>query len=169
MKKCRLVRFINKKHKGNGDLIASLFVILALTIFSLFFINSIADINTRIQMDQVARKYILRMESEGYLTASDKSSMISDLMQIPSVKAVTDGSDISFSGTTESEVGYGGTIILKFSCPAAVTKYVSPSTHTEGSGDDAVEVADTTTFGGIRRDASTKETYVVTKSSTAKY
>ena len=165
MKTSKLFKFIKKKQKGQGDLIASLFVVLALTLFVFFFINVIADVNTRIQMDQIARKYILRMETEGYLTAEEKTAIKDELMSIPSVAAVTDGADISFAGSTESSVGYGATIILKISCPAATTAYVAPSSHEEGG----VEVADTSTVGGIQRDETTKKVYIITKSSTAKY
>jgi hypothetical protein len=152
----KIKRVITEKKNGQGDLIASLFVILALTLFVFFFINAIADVNTRIQMDQIARKYILRMEAEGKLTSDEMNDMKNELLSIPSVAEVTDGSDIDFSGSTTTAVGYGKTIILKIKCPAATTAYIQPS-------------SDSTVIGGLKRNRDTAKTYVITKSSTAKY
>lgn len=152
----KIKRVITEKKNGQGDLIASLFVILALTLFVFFFINAIADVNTRIQMDQIARKYILRMEAEGKLTSDEMNDMKNELLSIPSVAEVTDGSDIDFSGSTTTAVGYGKTIILKIKCPAATTSYIQPS-------------SDSTVIGGLKRNRDTAKTYVITKSSTAKY
>lgn len=171
MKTLKLKKLLVNKAKGAGDLIASMFVILALTLFVFFFINVIADVNTRIQMDQIARKYILRMESEGYLTAEEESSIKTELLSIPSVKAVTDESGISLDGSTKDPVGYGATLVLKIKCPAATTVYIGPSGQTEDTDGDgeADSSNDASAVGTLKRNKNTAKTYVITKSSTAKY
>lgn len=164
MKTSKFFKFIKKKQKGQGDLIASLFVVLALTLFVFFFINVIADVNTRIQMDQIARKYILRMETEGYLTDEEAAAMKTELCSIPSVGAVATESDIDLTGTTMgSPKGYGATIILDIKCPATTTKYTSPQQ------DDGSIVVEQSSVGSIKRDDTTIKVYRITKSSTAKY
>lgn len=159
MIKSKLKKILTRKEKGQGDLIASLFVILALVFFVYFFINTIADVNTRIQMDQIARKYILYMESAGYLSNDNADSMKAELASIPSVHAaMSDGAVIDLTGTTMSEQGYGKTIVLQISCPAYCTNYV-------GTPPDGSERP--TTFGGLSRNRMVN--YQITKQSTAKY
>ena len=149
-------KLLIKKRKGQGDLIASLFVLLALTLFVFFFIHSIGDVNTRINLDQVARKYILRMESSGSLTAEEMEQIKTECNQIKSVKIATGGSNspikVSYNGTNTS-TGYGGTITLEIRCPVAVTTY-----STEG-----------TFVGKITKNKDNVVEYVITKQSTAKY
>ena len=150
-------KLLIKKSKGQGDLIASLFVLLALTLFVFFFVNSIGDINTRIQLDQIARKYMLRMESAGELTADEMTDIKEECNALTSVSKAT-GGDLSKINVTwnnsEGKKSYGGTITLEIICPAVVTTYKND----EG-----------TFIGTIKRDASTAINYVITKQSTAKY
>ena len=149
-------KFITKKRKGQGDLIASLFVLLALTLFVFFFINSITDVNTRIQLDQIARKYILRMESSGSLTSEEMLAIKQECNNIKSVNIAT-GGDISkikvtWNGTNEARA-YGSEITLKIVCPAVVTTYKDDGTF----------------VGSITRNPEDAIEYVITKQSTAKY
>lgn len=155
----KLKEMLTRKAKGQGDLIASLFVILALTVFVLVYINSIGDIYTRNQLDQVARKYILRMESSGELSNEEETALKQDLMAIKSVKEAvgTDSSRISVVWNNhEGSKGYGSTITLKIECPAIVTNY---NKH-EGNNNDQ------STYGSIN---GKLVTFTVTKQSTAKY
>ena len=143
-----------KKHKGQGDLIASFFVILALTLFVFFFINTIGDVNTRIKLDQIGRKYILRMETSGQLTNEEKEAIRQECMTIPSVKEATNGDAnnilVTFNGDDQQR-GYAKTITLEIVCPAYVTSY------TEGEN----------VVGSIRRNKLIN--YTIRKQSTAKY
>lgn len=156
-------KLILKKRKGASDLIASVFAIFALSVFALFFINTIGDVYTRTRVDQVARKYILRMESAGTLLSSDKTAIENELKQISAVKrAVSAGKTIKITATggggidvcgTGNNAGYGNTITLKIECPAFITSWGTAKNET---------------FGLIKRNQKVT-TYVVEKQSTAKY
>jgi len=151
-----LSKLLKTKNTGSGDLFASLVVLVALTLFCYYFINVIADIDSRIQVDQVARKYILRMESSGELSASERSAMETDLSHIKAVKKAIDAGNapvITWSGNNVAgtRAGYGGTITLSAKVPIYMTTY-DP---------------DTNIMGTIGRD---RLVWVnVTKQSTAKY
>ena len=117
------------KHSGQSDLIASLFVILAMTIFVLFFILAIKDVDTKIQMDQIARKYILRMESSGKLTSEEIKELKKELSNINSVaEAIEAGYEIKVTwNNNQGAKGYGSTVTLKIECPAVTTSYDAKS------------------------------------------
>lgn len=156
-----MIKKLVTKRKGQGDLIASLFVILALTLFVFYYIGSIGDVGTKIQLDSIARKYILRMESAGELSTTDEAALKSDLMKISAVKEAVDmGNSINITWNGDNTAkGYGSTITLLIKCPAVITNYSKGSnTGTGNTGDN---------FGSVNR----KEviTFVVTKQSTAKY
>lgn len=129
-----------KKRAGAGDLFASLVAIMSITLVVFLYINSIADIQLRTQLDQVARKYILVMETEGNLSSEEKTEMKQELLAvspyITDVKVTTTGGN-----------GYGTLVTLKAECKAKVTN-----------------VAD---FGITKRNRVV--TYVIEKQSTAKY
>ena len=148
-------KLIAKKRAGQGDLIASFFVILALTLFVFYFINAIGDVNTRIELDQIARKYILIMEASGGLT-TEQEQMIKN--ECAGVKAVKDriGSNVdeitvTWNDGTQTPRGYGSNITLEITCPAYATSYIE--------GDNIV--------GSIKRNRPVN--YTIRKQSTAKY
>lgn len=95
-----------KKEEGNiGDLMAAGVCILLMTILLVSYIDSIRLINEKAEVNQIARKYILRMETEGVLTESDRLALKTEL-------AEAGVSDISLEGTTVVRVGYGEAITL---------------------------------------------------------
>lgn len=146
---------LKKKKSGQGDLIASLIVIVALATFVLFFINAIGDVNTRIQLDQIARKYILRMEASGELSAADAAAIKDECNKIVNVYKATAGQPSEINVTWNDghgAGGYGSSISLQIKCPALVTGFDGDSTDS--------------TFGMWFK---TKKTYVIKKQSTAKY
>ena len=61
--------------------------------------------NTKMEVSQIARKYILIMETKGCLLEEAKKEMLNELGQI-GLK------DIDITGTTLQPVGYGENIIL---------------------------------------------------------
>lgn len=146
-------KILKKKEAGASDLIASMVVVLALTVFVLFFIHAIGDVETRTRIDQVARKYILRMESTGTLTTDEENAIKAELQNIPSVKqAVGLGGTITVtSNAKNTNAGYGNVITLRIDCPACVTSWNAGGTA----------------FGLVKRNTYT--TYVIEKQSTAKY
>ena len=96
-----------KKCAGNiGDILTTGICILAMTAVMVSYMDSVALIQQKTQVGQIARKFILRMETIGYLTDADRTIMTAELEQA----GVT---EISYAGTTMSEVGYGEPITLK--------------------------------------------------------
>ncbi len=61
---------------------------------------------TKLEVSQVTRRYILRMETKGYLDEGDKSELVAEL-------AALGMSEITLEGSTLSAVGYGETIRLR--------------------------------------------------------
>lgn len=164
-------KLLTRKKRGNGDLICSLFVLLAMTVVVLFFIGSIGHVVIRTQIDQVARKYILRMETAGCLTSSDKTALLADLKNIPAVKQLGDSVDIEIVSPTVDKIdkpqGYGNEVTLTIKCPAMVMAYIPAHDTTVDNGDGTQT---TTKEHGIMGEfGKKKEYFTVTKQSTAKY
>jgi hypothetical protein len=154
-------RLLTKKKKGISDLMCSMFVVLAITVFVLFFVGVISDVNTKIQMDQVARTYMLRMETTGGLTQTEADNLKTALLSIPAVKnsgAKDTDIEIKVNGASPSNstVGYGQTITLVISCPAEVTRF-STVGYSGNKG---------STLGAFFKK---NITYTIRKQSTAKY
>lgn len=149
-------------HKQNGEgttgFVVSYLVISAMAVVMLFFIQVSRDVYTKIQIDQVARAYALRMESVGYLTSEMQTDIKTDLKNIKAVNdSVKKGNEIKLTGSTTSRAPYGDVIKLKIQCPASVAYWV-PSKY-ESSG---IKVF----FGGIRRKS---KVFNVVKETTSKY
>ena len=95
-----------RKRKGNvGDLMISGICILAMTVVMLSYMESVTLIHQKEDVSQLARKYILRMETVGYLTVSDRTALCQELEAM----GVT---GINLEGTTLNEVSYGAPIVL---------------------------------------------------------
>ena len=96
-----------KKQDGNvGDIMAAGLCILGMTVVMFAYINSVSLIHMKAEVGQIARKYILRMETIGYLAGSDSNNLTAELMEIGV-------EDINLDGTTFSPVGYGSAISLR--------------------------------------------------------
>ncbi len=79
--------------------------ILAMCVVLLVFVNCVGTIGQKIAVGQIARKYILRMETVGYLTPQDKENLEQELQEL-----VVENVDLS--GTTMAQVEYGYPITL---------------------------------------------------------
>ena len=96
-----------KKEKGNvGELMISGICLLALTVIMLAYLDSAGLIHQKTQVSQIARKYILRMETVGMLTDTDRIAISNELQAV----GIT---NLRFDGTTLSQVNYGEPIILQ--------------------------------------------------------
>ena len=82
--------------------------ILAMTVVMLSYMECVSLIHGKTEVNQLARKYILRMETVGYLTAEDKTALCQELDSM----GVT---EIDLSGTTLSQTSYGAPIYLQIS------------------------------------------------------
>lgn len=82
--------------------------ILAMTVVVLSYMESVALLHQKAFIGQMARRYILRMETVGYLTEREQTVFIQEL----DAMGVT---EISLEGTTCRKVGYGAEIVLQVS------------------------------------------------------
>lgn len=96
-----------KKEKGNiGELLSSGLCLLAMTMLMLAYLNCVKVLGQKEQVGQIARKYILRMETVGHLTVEDERSLLEELTDVGV-------SDLSLGGTTTWQVPYGEGIVLE--------------------------------------------------------
>ena len=113
MKDFFLHRLKDKKTAGDSTYVAtmvSIFVLVGL-FAALFF--SFVQISAQNKIERTYRQYLLVMETQGYLTSSAKAQMIADLTAL----GLT---NIDLTGTTETEVAYGGTVTLHIEGDLAV-------------------------------------------------
>lgn len=98
---------IKKKHKGSSTLnmIASILVILTVTIIMLAFLYTCQVVSYKENIKQIARGYLLEMETIGYLTPESRTALLQELID-------NDLTNIDLSGTTMTAVGYGNDIVL---------------------------------------------------------
>lgn len=96
-----------KKRKGNiGDFMSAGLCLLALTAVMVAYMGSARLIQKKTEVNQIARKYILRMETMGMLTDADRTALYKEL----EAAGVT---QIRLDGTTLWQVHYGEPIQLQ--------------------------------------------------------
>lgn len=96
-----------RKSKGSLlDFMTVCISVLAMMVVILVYFNLSELMMTKLEISQVTRRYILRMETKGYLDEGDKSALLSEL-------AALGMSEITLEGSTFSAVGYGETIRLR--------------------------------------------------------
>ena len=127
MKKIKSI-FIRKK---KGAVMENMLVMLVGLVFSCAFLviifGAFSGISDKWGMQQTAREYLLIMETEGYLSPMDQAALQEELEHYGLY-------NITFDGTTTSEVEYGSRIYLKISgtyddnilaFAGAISKYTS--------------------------------------------
>jgi len=96
-----------KKQQGSvGDILTTTVCILAMSIVLFAFLDCVGLVQQKLEVGQLARKYILKMETEGCLTASERIRLDSELAQM----GVT---EVDLSGTTLNMAGYGEAVTLR--------------------------------------------------------
>lgn len=96
-----------KRERGSvADIMAAGLCMLAMTVVMLAYIGNAGLINTKASVNQIARKYILRMETTGQLTDADQIALVQELENV----GVT---ELDLEGTTMEPVGYGEMIVLQ--------------------------------------------------------
>ena len=96
-----------RKERGSvGDLMAVGLCVLAMAVMVFSYLDSVRFIQQKMEVGQLARKYILRMETVGMLGSEDEAKLCQELSEI----GVT---DLNLSGTTTWQVGYGEEIVLQ--------------------------------------------------------
>ena len=97
---------MGRKSKGNVmDLVTIGFTILAMSIVVMAYLECTGLMMKKLEISQVSRRYILKMETEGYLTPQSKESLLQELRDLGM-------QEIDISGTTQQPVNYGDAIQL---------------------------------------------------------
>lgn len=95
-----------RRERGSvGDILVTGFYLLAITIVMLAYMGNVRLVYRKSEINQIARKYILRMETAGELTDADYISITRELEAF----GVT---ELSLAGTTMERVSYGDPIVL---------------------------------------------------------
>ena len=96
-----------KKECGNVlDFLTIILTIIAMSILVMVYLECTNLMMKKLEVGQISRKYLLKMETEGYLTEGSKNSLLAELQQA-GVRSV------DISGTTMVPVSYGDTIVLR--------------------------------------------------------
>ena len=97
---------LKRKDKGILDqFLPAIIVIVLLAVLWTGSMISASTIDRSTDIQQVARTYLLKMETDGYLTEENRNLLLSDL-------AALDMEQIDLTGTTVTDVGYGNRIDL---------------------------------------------------------
>ena len=99
--------FIKQKKQASiiENMLVMLLEMIVVCAFLVVIFGAFAGISDKWGMRQVAREYLLIMETEGYLSATDQANLIDELESYGLY-------NISLSGTTVREVEYGDRIYL---------------------------------------------------------
>lgn len=98
---------MKSKSKGNIlDFVSIMITILAMSIMVMAYLECTNLLMKKMEIGQISRKYILKMETDGYLTEQLKGEMLQELY-----RAGLRGIDLS--GTTLHPVTYGDAVFLK--------------------------------------------------------
>lgn len=96
-----------KQERGSiGDIMSAGICMLAMTVLMLSYMDNVRLIHRKTEVSQIARQYILRMETVGYLTEEDRIRLGREL----EAAGVT---ELELAGTTLSPVTYGDIITLE--------------------------------------------------------
>ncbi|MBQ2099869.1 MAG: hypothetical protein II477_02215 [Lachnospiraceae bacterium] len=102
-------KHLKSRQEGSiGDLLSVLLCILGMTTVMIAFLSCVKLVNQKTMVGQLARTYVLRMETVGYLTPEDEAALRNDLAELEIL-------EVSLEGTTRTPVGYGAQITLRIS------------------------------------------------------
>ena len=97
---------LKKKDKGMLEhFLPVLVTILLMTVLWVASMVQASNMDRSAQIQQVARKYMMCMEADGYLTEANKNLLLADLQALVM-------SEISLTGTSFHDVGYGKEVYL---------------------------------------------------------
>ena len=103
--------FIKLKRKASvGDMIVCIFTVLIMSIIICLTIDAYKEINQAASIKAVEREYMLKLETQGYLTTQDLKTLKEALEKIGVV--TTPDSGYSTDGTTIVPANYGHTVKL---------------------------------------------------------
>lgn len=99
-------RWRNRQRGNVANIMVTGIFVLAMTVVMLAFMEDMRLIERKTEVNQLARRYILRMETTGGLSVEDKLELVRELEE----QGVT---GIDLTGTTMGEAGYGAKIVLQ--------------------------------------------------------
>ncbi len=106
-----------KKYGSMMKLLPVLLAMAAMAAVTALYVTYMSDYDKREYADQIAREYILKMETQGYLSEAMKNNLISDLSDA--------GFDsINLQGTTMTKAEYGDEIVLMINAHLETEDYV---------------------------------------------
>lgn len=106
---------MNKKDRGLVDqALGILITVVFITILVLGFVYYSNWITVKNNIDATCRKYMLRMETEGYLSSANRTEMETELENLGML-------NIDLNGTTLIEVPYGAKVTLQVKGIARLT------------------------------------------------
>lgn len=98
---------MKRKSKGNIlDFVSIMITILAMSVMVMAYLECTNLLMKKMEVGQISRKYILKMETDGYLTEQSKGEMLQELTAVGL-------RGIDLSGTTLLPVSYGDAVFLK--------------------------------------------------------
>lgn len=134
---------MQKMKKDNGDtfnsIMPNLLCVVVVCVFTLLFISWIASIEHRQNLNQICRKYILQMESTGYLTAEQQASLISELKNAGMVTVDTHWNEAN--GTTGKQVNYGEEVNLKVTGELEIVDYSQKAWQCTGDNHEPMYIS----------------------------
>ncbi len=109
---CLLAPFFDmrRNHKGMAHQLVP--VLVSALFFACFLViagDILSVVRKRDEINQIARHYLLIMETKGYLPVLESTELVRDLEAV----GVT---QVSLAGTSMEAVDYGSTIVLDISC-----------------------------------------------------
>lgn len=93
------------------DYIAAIFIMSFAIAMVFLFAGYSKVVQQRLAVDNIAKEYLYKAEENGYLTSEDIDNLTNDLIKTGCYK-----SSIDFTGTTVSQVAYGGKVTVTIKC-----------------------------------------------------
>lgn len=101
----KIGKLFDKKDGSVNTVAMSLFAILVVSFVAVYFISNIVPIKKSTDGEAIARKYMLKMEQNGYLTSDNEAAMEKEFGNMGI-------NNINITGTTLSQVNYGDDVNL---------------------------------------------------------
>lgn len=99
-------RIFRAKEKGSAmEFVSFGLVLLGFAAIMMVYLGCVELVEYKLKVGQLGRKYILRMESAGYLNGEDQIALMDELEDLGLTQ-------VDLFGSTMEFVGYGGEIIL---------------------------------------------------------
>ena len=98
-------RYLLKKKNAAGSLVDCIITVVILMAVIVYSIKMYSNLDLAIEKKRIERSFIMQMETEGCLSQAAKDALIQELTELGVEQ-------ISFQGTTMSQVGYGSKVVL---------------------------------------------------------